>query len=367
MAEALKDMYHLDFLTEFGKKVQLVYSSFDITQFVQLTMAEDWDTLALKARTRRITESLGKCLPESYPAAIEILLQITDDCTHLAYLFFPDFVEVYGQDEAHWDLSMEALASFTSGSSAEFAVRAFILNNPDKMMAQMLNWASHPNEHIRRLASEGCRPRLPWGQSLPIFKRDPSLILPILEILKDDSSLYVRKSVANNLNDIAKDHPDLVVQIAARWQGVSERTDWIIRHACRTLVRKCHPGAMALFNYLPSVESSSIVTRAVLEVNPQKVLIGETTELDYIIEFNNDEPVHLRVEYGIDFVKAGGKISRKLFLLSDKTITPHTNIKGKRRHNWKNLTTRRHYAGEHQIVLIINGYEAASATIQLED
>lgn len=367
MAEALKDMYHLGFLTEFGEKVRAVYASFDIKQFVQLTMVGDWDSLALKARTRRITESLGKCLPESYPEAIEILLQVTDDCTHLAYLFFPDFVEVYGQDEAHWDLSMAALASFTSGSSAEFAVRAFILHNPDKMMAQMLAWASHPNEHIRRLASEGCRPRLPWGQALSIFKRDPALILPILELLKDDPSLYVRKSVANNLNDIAKDHPDLVVQIAARWQGVSERTDWIIRHACRTLVRKCHPGAMALFNYLPSQDSSSIIAKAALQVNPQKVYIGEATDLEYSIEFNNDKPVHLRIEYGIDFVKAGNKISRKLFLLSDKTIAPHTKIKSKRRHNWKNLTTRRHYAGEHKIVLIINGYEAASATIQLEN
>ena len=367
MAEALKDMYHLDFLTKFGEKVQAVYSSFDIKQFVMLTMREDWESLALKARTRRITESLGECLPESYPVAIEILLQITDDCTHLAYLFFPDFVEVYGQDDAHWDLSMEALARFTSGSSAEFAVRAFILRNPDKMMAQMLIWARHPNEHIRRLASEGCRPRLPWGQALTIFKRDPALILPILELLKDDTSLYVRKSVANNLNDIAKDHPELVVQIAERWQGISERTDWIIRHACRTLVRKCHPGAMALFNYLPSHDLSSIVARAELHVNPQKVCIGENTDLKYSIEFSNEKPVHLRIEYGIDFVKAGGKISRKLFLLSDKTIAPNTNIKGNRRHQWKNLTTRRHYAGEHRIVLIINGYEAASSTIQLDN
>lgn len=366
MAEALKDMYHLDFLQQFGEKIQAVYPQFNISQFVKSIMTEDWDQLELKARTRRISEVLGQCLPASYPEALDILFQISDDCKHLAYLFLPDFVEVHGQDEVHWDHSMEALARFTSGSSAEFAVRVFILSHPEKMMKQMTTWAKNEDEHIRRLASEGCRPRLPWGQSLPVFKNDPSLILPILELLKDDPSLYVRKSVANNLNDIAKDHPDLVVQIAKRWQGKSERTDWIIRHACRTLVRKCHPEAMALFHYLPSSQTAKVITRAILQVSPLSVSLGQSTELVYEIELQNEEPVHLRIEYGIDFVKSGGKTSRKLFLLSDKTMTPHTVIKSKRTHHWRDLTTRRHYGGEHRIVLIVNGYEAASETILLE-
>ncbi|MNJ44830.1 hypothetical protein D3C77_398970 [compost metagenome] len=178
--------------------------------------------------------------------------------------------------------------------------------------------------------------------------------------------MYVRKSVANNLNDIAKDHPDLVVQIAKRWQGKSERTDWIIRHACRTLVRKCHPEAMALFDYLPSSQTATIITRARLQVTPLTLSLGQSSELVYEIELQNEEPVHLRIEYGIDFVKAGGKTSRKLFLLSDKTLAPYTVIKSKRTHHWRDLTTRRHYGGEHRIVLIVNGYEAASETILLD-
>lgn len=365
MAEALKEMYHRDFLTQFGNRVKDVYPKFDPTYFVELIMTPKWEQLELKARTRQITIALGQCLPSCYPEAIEILYQASEGCNHLAYLFLPDFVEVFGQDEAHWNISMQALAYFTSSSTSEFAVRVFILRHPEKMMAQMAQWATDQSEHIRRLASEGCRPRLPWGQSLPIFKKDPTPILPILELLKDDPSLYVRKSVANNLNDIAKDHPDLVVQIAQRWQGVSERTDWIIRHACRTLVRKCHPGAMALFDYLPPAQTATVITRAMLQVTPHQVSLGQSSELAYEIELQNEEPVHLRIEYGIDFVKSGGKVSRKLFLLSDKIYPPYTNLNNKRKHHWKNLTTRRHYEGEHRIVLIVNGYEAASDTIVL--
>ena len=131
-------------------------------------------------------------------------------------MFFPDFVEVFGMEPQHWELSLAALERFTERSTSEFAIRAFILNDPERMAEQMLEWADHPNEHVRRLASEGIRPRLPWAQALPLFKRDPSPIVPILEKLKRDPSLYVRKSVANNLNDIAKDHPELVMRLRRR-------------------------------------------------------------------------------------------------------------------------------------------------------
>ena len=366
MAEPLKAMYNKEFLRGLGTKLHTVYSLLDTEDFITAAMREPWEELELKARMRRITETLGACLPSRYEDALDILYAIDDQCVGFPYLIFPDFVEVYGGEEEHWELSMAALERFTPKSSAEFAVRPFLLRDPQRMMAQMLVWAQHPNEHVRRLASEGSRPRLPWGMALPVFKRDPSPLLPLLELLKADPSLYVRKSVANNLNDIAKDHPDIVIETARRWKGTNADTDWIVRHACRSLIRKAVPAIMELFGYAPEESDAPLVTAAAITVDPAVLQIGDNCELQYVLAVREGGAVRLRIEYGIDFVKAGGKTSRKLFLLSDKTVPGGSRLTGTRTHRWADLTTRRHYPGVHTIALLVNGREAASAQLQLE-
>ncbi|GGF92216.1 hypothetical protein GCM10010912_41470 [Paenibacillus albidus] len=366
MAEPLKAMYNEEFLRSFGAKIQAVYSKFETGGFIAEVMDGPWEDLELKQRMRRISGGLGSFLPVRYEEALDILFAIDQDCVGFPYLIFPDFVEVYGQAEAHWELSMLALERFTGKSSAEFAVRPFLLRDPERMMRQMLLWSKHPDEHVRRLASEGCRPRLPWGQSLPMFKRDPAPVLPVLEQLKADPSLYVRKSVANNLNDIAKDHPTLVLDLASRWKGASEHTDWIVRHGCRSLIRKADPAVMALFGYAASEDAAPLVTTAELSVAPGVLSIGGSCELRYTLAVREGGPVRVRIEYGIDFVKAGGRTSRKQFLLSDKTVPGGTSLAGTRTHRWADLTTRRHYPGEHRIVLLVNGREAADTVLSLE-
>lgn len=366
MAEPLKAMYNEGFLRSFGRILQGAYDTFDIEGFVAEAMREPWEELELKARMRRITETLGTYLPARYEQALAVLYEVDKECTGFPYLIFPDFVEVYGQAEEHWALSVAALERFTQGSSAEFAVRPFLLRDPQRMMEQMLVWSRHSNEHVRRLASEGCRPRLPWGQALPVFKRDPSPVLPVLEQLKDDPSLYVRKSVANNLNDIAKDHPGVVIGIARRWMGSSTRTNWIVRHGCRSLIRKADPEVMAIFGYAEEEDHTPLVAAAALSVDPDVLRIGESCVLSYELRVRDGEPVRIRVEYGIDFVKAGGKTSRKLFLLSDKTVPGGAMESAVRTHRWADLTTRRHYPGGHRIVLLVNGREVASTELVLE-
>ena len=364
MAEPLKLVYHEAFLRGFGEKVQGVYKAFDVERFIRDVIDETWDELALKERMRKISVTLGRYLPQRYEEALQVLFAVDDEtCTGFPYLFLPDFVEVYGQAEEHWELSMQALERFTPGSSSEFAIRPFLLRDPERAMRQMAIWADHPNEHVRRLASEGSRPRLPWGVALAMFKRDPAPILPILEKLKADSSLYVRKSVANNLNDIAKDHPSIVIETARRWQGTHPDTDWIIRHACRTLIRKADPEIMQIFGY--AEDASSLTTSAELRVGPTALSIGERCELQYALRVREGEEVRVRIEYGIYFVKAKGQTSRKLFLLSDKTVPGGSVLSGRRSHNWADLTTRRHYPGEHQIVLVVNGTEVAEAAVEL--
>ncbi|WP_151734263.1 DNA alkylation repair protein [Paenibacillus tengchongensis] len=365
MAEPLKAMYNQAFIDNLGGMIQTAFAGFDRDGFVRSALREPWEELELKARMRRITETLGAYLPPDYEDALAVLFAIDGKCAGFPYLIFPDFVEVYGQQEKHWQLSMTALERFTGKSSAEFAVRPFLLKQPERMMAQMLQWSRHPDEHVRRLSSEGCRPRLPWGQALPLFKRDPAPVLPVLEQLKTDPSLYVRKSVANNLNDIAKDHPEVVIALARRWIGTSAPTDWIVRHGCRSLIRKAVPEVMELFGYAAGAEHDPLFTEASLSAEPEQVQIGDSCRLDYRLKIREGGPVRIRVEYGIDFVKASGKTSRKLFLLADRTVPGGSAVAGMREHSWRDLTTRRHYPGEHRIVLLLNGNEAASMVLNL--
>ena len=165
----------------------------------------NWKDKALKQRMKHISASLHHYLPMQYSDAIQILMKSSSKFRGFQYMFFPGFVERYGLNQ--YETSIQALEHFTKHSSSEFAVRPFITKYNHKMMAQMEVWAESDNHPIRRLASEGCRPRLPWATALPEFKQDPAPILPILEKLKNDESEYVRRSVANNLNDISKDHP----------------------------------------------------------------------------------------------------------------------------------------------------------------
>ncbi|EGW37281.1 hypothetical protein [Desulfosporosinus sp. OT] len=158
MAEALKAMYNKEFLCRFGEKVHAVYSTFDTESFVSATIDEAWAGLELKARMHRITETLRTHLPIRYEEALDVLFAIDETCIGFPYLFFPDFVAMYGQEEEHWELSMKALERFTQRSSAEFAIRLFLLRDPGRVIEQMMLWSKHQSEHVRRLASEGCRP-----------------------------------------------------------------------------------------------------------------------------------------------------------------------------------------------------------------
>lgn len=364
MAEPLKNMYDEVFLKEFGARVARAWQPFDTERFVSLTLADGWETLALKGRMRRISLSLGAVLPGEYERALDVLEGIADECRGFPYLFFPDFVEVFGL--SHWDRSVRALALFTRSSSAEFAVRPFIKQDPARMMAQMLAWSAAPDEHVRRLASEGCRPRLPWADALPAFKRDPSPILPILEALKADPSEYVRRSVANNLNDISKDHPGLVMELAARWHGDNPQTDALLRHACRGLIRgRADEDAMRLFGLLPAPEA---IVRT-WSVTPEAAAIGDAVTVAYAVELSlpEVESRKLRLELAVTYPRsAEGSGYRKLFRLAEREIAGGAAIEGTRKLSFKDLSTRRHYPGTHTLALVVNGKETATTAVALE-
>ena len=361
MAELLKNYFNPDSLRKFAEAVQSVYSPFDIEGFLKSTMDETWDDLELKARGRQITLNLGKYLPSDYRGAIGILDKVVEkEFGEMFFLVFPDFVEVYGQNEADWELSIAALEKYTQYGSSEFAVRPFIISSEERMMAQMAAWALHENEHVRRLASEGCRPALPWGIALNSFKKDPSPVLPILEQLRTDPSAYVRKSVANNLNDISKTHPDLVAKLAADWYGKNDDTDWIVKHGCRTLLKKGNREVLAIFGYhdVDSVEVSDF------KLGATSYSIGD--DLAFSFSVLAKEATKVRLEYGIDYVKANGKRNRKIFQISEGAFKKGEKKPYDKSHSLADMSTRKHYLGTHSITLIVNGAEQGTLDFDVE-
>ncbi|KIL49590.1 DNA alkylation repair protein [Jeotgalibacillus soli] len=357
MASPLKELFNEHMLRGFSEAVQKEYPVFQTEAFIAQVLNDEWEQKELKERMRHVTITLRPFLPSKYNEMIDLLCKITPHFSGLAYLFLPDIVEVFGLDE-DWDVSMEAFACLTHACSAEFAVRPFIERDPERMMKQMHQWTMHESEHVRRLASEGCRPRLPWGQALKSFQKEASSILPILEALKEDPSLYVRRSVANNLNDISKDHPAVVKEIAAKWYGRHEETDWIIRHAVRGLLRKADPEILALFGYYG--EASVDVT---LSLDRSQLRIGENLTFQFTIS-RQALNGKLRIEFAVDYVKANGKTSKKLFKITDTFLKEGTRT-FERKLSFRNLTTRVHYPGEHRLSIVINGVEKASALFML--
>ena len=229
------------------------------------------------------------------------------------------------------------------------------------MMTQMLTWSTHENEHVRRLSSEGCRPRLPWGMGLSILKKVPAPILPILENLKQDPALYVRRSVANNLNDIAKDHPDLVLATAKRWIGTHTDTNWIVKHACRTLLKQGNTDALKLFGF----GDPSDVEVQDLHLANESVSIGDDLHFSFSMSHQNLKPLKLRLEYGIDYMKSNGKTNRKIFQVTENTFKPGEAYAFSKKQSFRNMTTRKHYPGLHRLAIVVNGVEMAVETFEV--
>jgi 3-methyladenine DNA glycosylase AlkC len=361
MSTRLKDLFFSSAtVDQLGDSIQQHHVGFDKEQFAQRVFDEDWESRELKARMRHVTQCLHETLPDDYTTALEILKQVAPGFSGFDAMVFPDYVECYGLD--HWELSLPALALFTTRCSSEFAIRPFIAQDPERAMATMREWAKDENEHVRRLASEGCRPRLPWATALPIFKKDPSLILPVLEALKEDEAEYVRKSVANNLNDISKDHPELVLDICERWYGHSKRTDWIVKHACRTMLKAGNRRAMMLFGF----GNPTHISVHNLCLGEKVICIGDDLPFTFELSVDGDKTCLVRLEMKVTYAKARGKQSTKIFQIKEHRFDPGRHPVG-RKHSFRDLSTRKHYPGVHQISIIVNGVEKATAGFELLD
>jgi 3-methyladenine DNA glycosylase AlkC len=276
---------------------------------------------------------------------------------YLVNIIFQDYVEVYGLDD--FTRSMRALETFTKGSTSEFAIRAFLLKDEDKTMAVMKKWAKSENEEVRRLASEGCRPRLPWAVALPSFKKDPTKVLEVLEILKDDTSKYVQKSVANNLNDISKDNANTLKIVLKTWFGKTSSRDWILKHGSRTLLKRGDSEVLEYFGF----KRAHLISVVNFKVAPS-VKLGE--ELLFEFELLSTQILgKLRVEFSLEFVRLNGKSSTKVFKICEGEYATVSKDIAKK-FPFKIISTRKYYEGEHALCIIVNGERKARKKFMLE-
>lgn len=358
----LKDLFNRESVGEVAGAVQAAQPAFDPRAFLAEVFDGRWDSLELKQRMRRVAEVLHRHLPGGYRSQLEILLAaVPHTPAGFPAMAYSDFVEAYGADD--WDASVPALERFTTLVSAEFAIRPFIASDPERTLARMLEWACDPDPAVRRLASEGCRPRLPWGMRLRALIADPRPVLPILERLRDDPDEAVRRSVANNLNDIAKDHPELVVETLRVWNETpSEHTPGLLRHALRTLLKKGDPEAMELLGFPrhPRVEVEALL------VEPGRVPIGGSARLSFTLVSTGARPQQLMVDYLIHFVKANGSTSPKVFKLTTLELGPGERIELGRKLSFVQMSTRTHYPGPHRLEVQVNGEIRGSVDIRLE-
>ncbi len=348
-----------DFFEKLSDRIVKEFPAFDREKFLKLVFNNEWKHKELKQRMRHASNSLHEVLPSDYRKALGILMKASKGLKGFNAMIFSDYVEVYGLDDP--EVSIPALELFTQLCSSEFAVRPFIIRYPALMIKQQKKWAKNKNPQVRRLASEGFRPRLPWAMALPEFKKDPSPVLPVLEILMNDKEESVRRSVSNNLNDIAKDNPNITLRFAKKWFGKSSEVDGVIKHALRTLLKSGDPAALALLGY----KDKSNISLKDFKISPQVVSVGEKLNFSFTLVNKSKGPVKLRVEYAVYYLKSKGKYSRKVFKVTEN-IFKEKNIPIKRSRSFVDMTIRKHNPGKHKISIIVNGKELGSKDFILE-
>ncbi|ANW95197.1 hypothetical protein AXE80_02370 [Wenyingzhuangia fucanilytica] len=355
--EPLKNAYHQQFFNAFLNALKEVKPKLDKDLFLAAIFIPEWELMELKDRMHHIAKTLHSHLHPNFEMAVnEIKSLIPILKKHqisggYEYLFLPDYIEMYGQNYL-----VESVTSFeiiTPFITCELAIRPFIIVHPKYVMAKMLEWSFHPNHHIRRLASEGCRPRLPWAMALPDFKKDPRIILPILENLINDEELYVRKSVANNLNDIAKDHPEILIDFTQKHIGETEKSDWTLKHANRNLLKQAEPRIMQAFGF----GNTNQIDVQNVKLNTTNIQLGDYLHFSFNIVNNCNTLTLIRLEYAVYYLKQNGSLSKKIFKISEKKYPPYSINNIKRKQHFKPISTRKYHFGIHKIAIIANGKE----------
>ncbi|MDO9095548.1 MAG: DNA alkylation repair protein [Rubrivivax sp.] len=374
MAEPFKHLLNAGLVKAAAVHLHRHAPAFDSRRFVKLA-SEGLDTLELKARSLHICTALEQTLPADFPAAAdalqaalappeagEAMAQLTGLEQGLrGWILWPvgEYIARHGQ--AHPDRALQALHALTQRFTAEFAIRPFIVQHPQRVFATLQRWVHDDSAHVRRLVSEGSRPRLPWGLQLKQLVADPSPTLPLLQALQDDPSDYVRRSVANHLNDIAKDHPQRVAQwLQAHLPDAPPPRRALLRHASRTLIKAGDAAVLKAWGL-----GAAFKGQAELRIEPACIALGDTITLTLMLVSRSNKPQTLAIDYAVHHVKAHGGTSPKVFKGWQLVLPAHGEVVLSKRHAVKPITTRRYHAGLHPVVVQVNGKAVAESAFTL--
>jgi 3-methyladenine DNA glycosylase AlkC len=313
----------------------------------------------LMPRGRHIAQAMHRHLPADFPQAVDVLLASLRHPVDRAaaggmanFIFMPHCFFVAEHGLGHFEDAMRAQHALTQRFTAEFSIRPFLIHHRAQTLERLQQWASDPSEHVRRLVSEGSRPRLPWAPRLPAFQADPSPTLVLLEMLKDDPSLYVRRSVANHLNDIGKDNPQVLAEVAARWmKNASPERAWIVRHALRWAVKQGQPWALSALGF----GSRAHVEIRNARLSPQRARIGQSIQLSFDVHNPTRRTQALLVDYQVHYIKANGSTRAKVFKLQSLQLAPGQAATLQKTLSLREMTTRQHQPGLHRVDALING------------
>ena len=377
MAEALKNQFTLEAAHTIARQIKTVWPAFDSSAFIN-ELQDSFDALDLMARAKAISHALGKTLPSHFADASQILINslpaITTNADNaeidneveaevkkdaeaipsgkIPFLYLPHtfYAAFYGLDD--FDNAMRLQYELTQRFTAEFSIRYFLEKHQQATLALFKTWATDPSEHVRRLVSEGSRPRLPWAQRLKAFQQDPSLTLELLELLKDDPSLYVRRSVANHLNDIGKDHPEALFATTARWiKNASPERLWLIEHSLRFAIKKGDAKALAILGY---GEKAKVKIKQI-KIWPSTCFIGQEVFFEFELHNHSTHAQNIMLDFAVHYVKANGQTKAKVFKLKTLQLASQQTVKINKKISLKEMTTRQHYAGTHFIEAVLNG------------
>jgi len=374
MAEPFKNLIGAGTVDDTARHLKRTWPAFDAARFQALAL-EGLQGLELKARALHLCKALEATLPADFAQAadvIEAALAPAADGEDLGalrggaqglagWVVWPlgEYVARRGLQQPQ--RALQALHALTQRLTAEWAIRPFIETHPQLTFDTLARWCDDPSAHVRRLVSEGSRPRLPWGRQLRSLVADPAPTLPLLRRLQDDPSPYVRRSVANHLNDIAKDHPQLLLQwLREHLPGASPERRALLRHASRTLIKQGHPQVLQAWG-----QGAALRGTATLRLAPKRLVVGDTLQLTVQLQSRAARPQPLVVDYAVHHVKAGGATTPKVFKGWTLELGAHEQRTLARRHSLRAVTTRRYHPGRHEVDLRVNGQVLARAFFSL--
>jgi 3-methyladenine DNA glycosylase AlkC len=358
----VKDELSPGLVAALAAELQRAWPAFPVRRFTRDASA-GLDPLALMQRVRHIAAALAKALPGDFAAAAAVLERATDSPTLTGWMTLPCgvYVAEHGLDLP--DVALPLLARLTPRFSSEGPIRPFIERHPEVTFAYLHRWARDPDEHVRRLVSEGSRPRLPWAGHLRGLIADPGPALRLLDVLYDDPSDYVRRSVANHLNDVAKDHPAVALDCARRWLATgSDRAAQVVRHGLRTLVKRGDPAALELLGF----DHGAAVSLEALAVTPAHLPVGGEATIAFTLS-TRDRPARTVIDYVVHYAGARGARRPKVFKLATRTIRPDRPQSFIRRHRFREVSVRKIYPGTHRIEVQVNGRVLGGVSVEVLD